>query len=173
MRALKVIGGLLVVAVFVVLGVGLFLPEDYRVERSIEIDAAPETVFDQVNSLQNWNAWSPWVAKDSTIKNSYSGPAAGVGSKVTWTSENSGSGSQTITFSERPTRIESHLDFGDMGQPKADWTFEPDGDKTLVTWGLSGTAGGLLGGYFARMMDDWVGSDYADGLARLKKLTEN
>jgi hypothetical protein len=37
---------------------------------------------------------------------------------------------------------------------------------------LSGTASGALGGYFAKMMDGWVGADYEDGLARLKKLAE-
>lgn len=172
MRALKVIIGLLIAAVLIVLGVGLFLPNEYRVERSIEIEAAPEVVFDQVSALKNWTAWSPWMAKDPSIENSYSGPEAGVGAKVTWTSEDSGNGSQTITFSDRPKRIETHLDFGDMGKPKADWTFEPSGEGTQVTWGLSGTASGPLGGYFAKMMDGWVGPDYEDGLRRLKKVVE-
>jgi hypothetical protein len=92
---------------------------------------------------------------------------------VIWTSENSGDGRQTITLGERPTRIEMALDFGDMGQPTADWTFQPSGNGTLVTWGLSGTTSGLLGGYFAKMMDGWVGADYEDGLARLKQLLES
>jgi hypothetical protein len=39
-----------------------------------------------------------------------------------------------------------------------------------VTWGLSGTASGPLGGYFAKMMDGWVGADYEDGLVRLKQV---
>ncbi len=169
---MKTILGLLLAAVVIVVGIGLFLPNDYRVERSIEIDATPEAVFDQVNTLKNWNAWSPWAARDPSIENTYSGPEAGVGSKVTWTSEDSGNGSQTITFSERPKRIETHLDFGEMGRPKADWTFEPSEEGVRVTWGLSGTAGGPLGGYFAKMMDGWVGADYEDGLSRLKKVVE-
>ena len=41
-----------------------------------------------------------------------------------------------------------------------------------VTWGLTGTTRGLLGGYFARMTDDWVGGDYEDGLVRLKEVVE-
>ena len=104
--------------------------------------------------------------------NRYSGPESGVGATVTWTSEESGDGKQTITLSERPTRIETALDFGDMGQPNAYWEFEPGGEGVLVTWGLVGNTSGLLGGYFARMMDGWVGADYEDGLARLKKLAE-
>jgi uncharacterized protein YndB with AHSA1/START domain len=173
MRVLKVSGLVLLALVIVVLGVGAILPNDFRVERSIEIDAPPEMVFDRVSSLRTWDAWSPWVARDPSIRNTYAGPEGGVGASVTWTSEKSGDGKQTITLAERPTRIEMALDFGDMGQPTADWTFEPAGNGTLVTWGLGGTTSGPLGGYFAKMMDGWVGADYEDGLTRLKQLLES
>ncbi|MBT8450516.1 MAG: SRPBCC family protein [Deltaproteobacteria bacterium] len=173
MRALKVAVLVVLGLVVLVVGIGAFLPKDFRVERSIEIDASPEVVFDQVDSLPNWAAWSPWIAHDPSIKNEFTGPEAGVGSTVTWTSEKSGDGTQTITLSERPKRIEMKLDFGEMGQPNADWTFVPSGDGVVVTWGLSGTAAGPLGGYFAKMMDGWVGADYEDGLARLKQVAES
>jgi ribosome-associated toxin RatA of RatAB toxin-antitoxin module len=153
--------------------VGSLLSNDFRVERSIQIDAAPEVVFDQVNSLEKWGAWSPWIARDPTIQNTYSGPDTGLGATVSWTSEKSGEGTQTITLSERPSRIETQLDFGQMGQPKADWSFEPSVAGTQVTWGLSGTAEGALGGYFAAMMDGMMGADYEDGLSRLKQVVES
>jgi len=172
MRVVKLAVLVLVALIVVVLGVGAFLPKDFRVERSIEIDASPEAVFDQVNSLRKWDAWSPWIARDPSIQNTYEGPEAGVGATVRWTSEESGEGTQEITLSERPTRIETALDFGDMGQPNADWTFEPSAEGVRVTWGLSGTASGPLGGYFAKMMDGWVGADYETGLERLKQLSE-
>jgi len=172
MRALRLTILVLLALIVVVVGIGAFLPKDFVVERSIEINASPEVVFDQVNTLKKWDAWSPWIARDPSIQNSFAGPEAGVGAKVRWTSEESGDGTQTITLSERPTRIEMALDFGDRGQPNAYWTFEPTGDDTKVTWGLSGTASGALGGYFAKMMDGWVGADYEDGLARLKKIVE-
>ena len=65
------------------------------------------------------------------------------------------------------------LDFGEMGQPSADWSFEPSGAGTKVIWGLSGEAAGPLGGFFAKMMDGWVGKDYEDGLRRLKQVIES
>jgi len=172
MRVLKIAALVLLALVVLVFGVGAFLPKDFRVERSIEIAAAPELVFDQVSSLRKWEAWSPWLARDPSIQNRFEGPEVGVGAKVVWTSEESGNGSQTITRSERPTRIETKLDFGEMGQPNADWNFEPSGAGVRVTWGLSGTAAGPLGGYFAKMMDSLVGADYEDGLARLKAVAE-
>jgi hypothetical protein len=172
MRIVKLAVLILLALVVVVVGIGAILPKDFAVERSIEINASPEAVFDEVNSLRKWDAWSPWIARDPSIQNTYSGPESGVGATVIWTSEESGDGKQTITLSERPTRIETTLDFGDMGQPNATWTFEPSGEGVHVTWGLAGTTTGVLGGYFARMMDDWVGADYEDGLARLKKVAE-
>jgi hypothetical protein len=42
-----------------------------------------------------------------------------------------------------------------------------------VTWSLSGEAVGPLGGYFAKMMDGWVGKDYEDGLQSLKRHLES
>ena len=104
--------------------------------------------------------------------NTYTGPEAGVGATVTWTSEKSGDGKQTITRIARPTRIETALDFGDMGQPNAHCLFEPSGEGARVTWGLTGTTSGPLGGYFAQMMDGWIGADYEDGLSRLKEVVE-
>ena len=102
MRALKVTLLVLLGLVVVVLGIGAFLPKDFRVERSIEIDASPEVVFEQVSSLRKWNAWSPWIARDPSIKNEFTGPDDGVGATVSWTSEESGDGTQTITLSEPP-----------------------------------------------------------------------
>jgi ribosome-associated toxin RatA of RatAB toxin-antitoxin module len=173
MRVLKIAVLVILALSVLVFGIGAFLSKDFRVERSITIDAAPEVVFDQVNSLKKWNTWSPWLARDPSIQNTYSGPDSGVGATVKWTSEKSGNGTQTITKSERPTRIETSLDFGEMGQPESDWTFEPSGVGTKVTWGLTGTMTGPLGGYFAIMMDGWVGKDYEDGLARLKQVIES
>jgi hypothetical protein len=172
MRGLRLTILVVLALVVIALGIGAILPKDFRVERSIDIDASAEIVFDQVNSLRNWDAWSPWIARDPSIESTFTGPEAGVGATVTWTSDESGDGTQTITLSERPTRIETALDFGRMGKPNADWTFEPRGDGVRVTWGLSGTASGPLGGYFAKMMDRWVGADYEEGLRRLKEVAE-
>lgn len=173
MRVLKIIAIGVIALSVLVFGIGAFLSKDFRVERSIDIDAPPDEVFAQVNSLEKWGAWSPWAARDPSIENTYSGPSEGVGASVSWTSDGSGSGSQTIVLSEPPSRIETQLDFGDMGQPTADWTFEPNGTGTTVTWGMTGTATGPLGGYFASAMDGMLGPDYEDGLARLKSVVES
>lgn len=169
---LKKIGiGVLAVVALVVL-VGLVLPKDYRVERSVVVAAAPEKVFAQVNSLRNWQPWSPWIAKDKTIKNTYEGPEAGVGAKVSWTSEDSGNGTQEIVESSANQSIRMQLDFGEMGVAQSYWQFKSEGAGTHVLWGMEGESSGVVGGYLSLMMDSFVGPDYEDGLARLQRHVE-
>ena len=79
MRVLKIIVLVIIALSVLVFGIGAFLSKDFRVERSIEIAAAPEVVFDEINSLKKWNAWSPWLARDPSIQNTYDGPDPGVG----------------------------------------------------------------------------------------------
>ena len=67
MRVLKIVVLVIIALSILVFGIGAFLSKDFRVERSIEIDAAPEIVFDEINSLKKWNAWSPWLARDPSI----------------------------------------------------------------------------------------------------------
>jgi len=172
MRALKIIGGGILAIVIILLALGSLLPSEYRVERSAEIAAPPEAVFAHVNSLKRWDAWSPWIARDKSIDNSFSGPDEGAGARVTWTSDGEGSGSQEITRSVPHTRIETHLDFGDQGSADADWTFEATSSGTRVTWGMHGDMPGPLGGLIASQMERFIGPDYEDGLTRLAKHVE-
>ena len=172
MRWIKRLLIALIVLTTIIFIIGMVLPNDYRVERSIHIDAPIQIIFDQVNNLKNWDAWSPWIANDSSIQNTHSGPESGVGAKVVWESERSGSGSQTITRSEPPNKIETALAFGDMDTATSDFVFTQSGSGTQVTWGMSGETNRPLGGIFAKMIGGWVGKDYEDGLRRLKSYTE-
>jgi len=152
--------------------VGIFLPGDYRVERSIDIDAPQELVFAQVNDFRNTAAWSPWIAKDPTIQTEFSGPPQGVGHSSHWKSEHSGVGSQTITRSEPYEHIEIALTFGDMGEGTAEWSFTPSPSGVHTTWAMSGENQGAIGHYFALMMDGMLGADFEMGLQRLKEHAE-
>ena len=172
MRALKPILGLLIVVILIVLGVGLVLPKEYRVERSIMVEASPSTVFYQVDNPGRSDEWFPWIAPDTNIQPGFSGPFRGVGAKVTWTSPDSDTVSQTITRSELYTRIETQLDLAEMGQPTGDWSFESTDTGARVVWGINGAAPGVLGGYFARTMDGRFGPEMEEGLAKLKVISE-
>lgn len=171
-KILKVVGALIVVFV----AVGVFLPSSYRVERTVTIQAPAALVFEHVNNLKLSESWSPWGEGDTSMKITYAGPEAGVGAKGSWTSDNSGNGSQTITKSEPSTLVEIALDFGSEGQGSAEYKFTPEGDAlnaTKTTWSMHGDVGfSLIGRYFALGMDNMLGPYFEKGLAKLKAVTE-
>ncbi len=149
------------------------LPSTYKVERSAVIDAPPSQVYAVVSDFKSWGDWDPWNRKDTTIKHEFGDHTQGVGAMYSWTSENSGSGTQEIVAAEENKSMETKLVFEGMGDSQTHWTFEevPE-NKTKVTWDLTGEVG-----FFSRwqtvMMDQFVGKDYEDGLDNLKEKVES
>jgi hypothetical protein len=58
--------------------------DTYTVERSTEIEAPPEHVYEQVVDFHRWTTWSPWEDLDPELRRTYSGPDAGVGATYAW-----------------------------------------------------------------------------------------
>jgi len=175
MRILKWIGGILVLIVTVFLIGGYLLPQQVTVARSVEINATAGDVFPHVNSLKAAQKWSPWMERDPDVKTTYSGPDSGVGSKLAWSSEHPqvGNGNQEIILSEPDQRVETALDFGEMGLAKAGFLLEENAGVTTVTWTLDTDMGSNpVGRWMGLMMDRWVGADYELGLSNLKSLIE-
>lgn len=175
MRVLKWIAGLLVLAVVAFLAIGMFLPREVTVTRSTDIAAPAADIFPHVNSMQATEAWSPWLAIDPDNKLTYSGPESGIGNKLEWASDHPqvGSGSQEIIASDEGKRVQTALDFGEMGTARAQFLLKEQGGVTTVTWDLETDMGaGPMGRWMGLMMDKWVGADYEIGLANLKALVE-
>ena len=63
---------------------GLLLPSTAHVERQIQIDAPPASVFGLINDFNQISQWSPWVATDPNALFSVSGPPRGIGATITW-----------------------------------------------------------------------------------------
>lgn len=128
----------ILVTIFILLVIfalsGLFLPKNVKIESVKDIQAPIEIVFDQVNKLENWENWSPWLEKDSTMKLSYQGPAAGKGAVYIWSGEDSGNGSLEITGSESNARIETYINFNGQSNANGEWTFEEINGTTRIKW---------------------------------------
>lgn len=175
MRILKWLVGLVILLAVVFVAGGYLLPREVAVARSIEINAPPEAVFEKVNSLKAGQEWSPWLERDPNVAVDFTGPDEGVGAAMSWASDNPqvGAGSQKIVVSEANERVETELDFGDMGTAKAAFLLEKNGEVTAVTWTLLADMGnGPMGRWMGLMMDGWVGADYEAGLSNLKALVE-
>ncbi|WP_170335670.1 SRPBCC family protein [Ruegeria arenilitoris] len=175
MRFIKRIIVTLLVLILILVGVSYLLPDKAEVSRSITIDAPASKIFPYVNSMQETEKWSPWLSRDPETKLAYTGPDAGVGNTLTWSSEHPqvGSGMQEIVESVENQTVKTALDFGDMGTAAASFTLQPEGDQTKVTWGFESDLGmNPMMRWMGMMMDEWVGSDYERGLSNLKTVVE-
>ncbi len=151
------------------------LPRTVTVARSVEIAAPPDAVFPHIDNLQTFAEWSPWRDLDADMVQTFEGPERGIGNRMTWSSDDPdvGYGSQEIVGLEENARIETALNFGDMGTSKAAFTLTPASGGTEVTWQLDADMGhNPIGRYMGLMMDTWVGADYEKGLANLKARVE-
>lgn len=158
--------------------VGFMLPQQRHIERSITVDAMKDTVFNQVNNLQNFNNWSPWSDIDPNTTYTFTGPQSGVGATMAWDSQmpEVGSGTYKIVESNYPNVVKFEMKFGREQMP-AESAFnleEISYDQTRVTWSLDVDFGNnLIGRYLGLMMDGAVGPQYEKGLKNLQKIVEN
>ena len=162
--------------VVVLLVVVAMQPGTFRVTRSATISAPPEVVFDQVNNLRKWEDWSPWAKLDPNMKQTYEGPAAGVGSTYSWAGDsNVGEGRMTIVKSEPSKLIGIDLEFYKpfAGKNDTEFTFTPHGEQTVVTWTISGKNNFIAKGMGLVMsMDSMIGGMFEQGLASMKTISE-
>src|SRR5689334_12374414 len=104
------IGVVAVIAVFLI--VVALQPSEYRIERSASMSAPAADVFAQVNDFHKWEAWSPWAKLDPAAKNTFDGPASGVGAGFAWEGNDKvGVGRMTITESKPAERVAIKLEF--------------------------------------------------------------
>lgn len=165
----------LVFLVVAAAAIGMVLPRQVTVERDIVINAPPEEVFSHVSSLQAFSNWSPWGDIDPDMQITYSGPDAGVGNVMEWTSDHPdvGNGRQEIVGIVENESVQTTIEFGGMGTAEAWWHLSPEGDGTRLVWGLNADMGsGPVGRWIGLMMDGWVGADYERGLAQLQATVE-
>lgn len=149
-------------------------PADFRVERSATLAASPAALFAQVNDHRKFNAWNPFLKVDPNVKNTYSGPASGVGAACSWDGNSDiGAGSATIVESKPGELVRMRMDWKRPmeGTATVDFTFKPAGDKTVVTWAMYGK-NGFVGKAVSVFMDcdKMCGPPFEQGLADLGKV---
>jgi hypothetical protein len=175
MNALKKIVIVFAVLIVLLYIVSLFLPGQMHVERSVVMNAPEENIFKQVNTLKNWDKWSPWLKMDSTLTVTYSGPESGVGASYSWTSESERTGSGTLTISEsKPGElVVTDLDFGENGTGTGGFRFEPVEEGTRVTWYMESRLEGMIDKYMGLMMAGTMERIFDQGLNDMKTLAES
>lgn len=171
--------GLAVVAILIV---GLLIaaamkPDTFHLQRSIAIDAPPESIFPLINDLHAHEAWNPFDHPDPATTKIHSGSPQGPGAVYEWNGKGpSGSGRISILQADPSSRIAMQLDM--LAPLKASnevvFTLAPMSGSTHLTWFMQGSMP-----YPAKIMhtlfnmDRMVGRQFEAGLANLKRIVED
>jgi effector-binding domain-containing protein len=175
MKILKIIGISILGLILLLAIIGFFLPSVSNIERSMDMKAAPELVYEQVNNVKNWENWSPWKKMDPKMEITYGEILSGPGAYYTWKGPESGEGKLTITESQPFSLIKSDLDFGEMGSAKCDYLFAENADGgTKMTWKFTSEIGGnpfkrLMSALFKGMLEE----QFDIGMKGINEITMN
>jgi len=176
---LKTIAIVVVVLVGALLAFAATKPDTFRVQRAASIKAPPDKIFPLINDLHSWGAWSPWEKLDPAMKRTHSGAASGKGAVYEWEGNGEvGAGRMEIVAASPPSAVRIKLDFLKPFEAHnfAEFTLEPKGDATNVTWAMYGPntyVSKLMSVFFSMdSMDSMVGKYFESGLANLKAATE-
>jgi uncharacterized protein YndB with AHSA1/START domain len=177
MRPAQTIALILVVGIAGVLAWASTRPDTFRIERRVVIQAPPEAIYSLIDDYRGWALWSPWAKKDPAMRQTYSGADSGLGAVYEWSGNREvGAGRMEIIQAVPPLKLAIDLHFTEPfdAQNTAEFVLEPAGDRTTVSWVMSGPSPYLarvLGLFFS--MDEMVGRDFESGLAALKAAAED
>ncbi len=154
-----------------------FGPKEYRVTRSIEIEAPISTVWNQVSLYENWKNWSPWIGVDPRAKYTLEGEDGAIGTTYSWKGDpnKTGRGSMTTTefiLNEKFGYDLSFLEPYEMDAKGILLLSEKD-SKTTVKWSSSGEIP-----FMQRTMmlfsdiDQMIGPSFESGLLKMKDFLE-
>jgi len=175
-RLLELLISTVIVAVLFLV-VGVILPSERTLTESVETNRRLSIVYDTLNSVKRFKDWNPVVLRDPSIDLKISGPEAGVGARIeyTSTSEGIGKGSWEIVDNEEDVSVTYKLDNPQRGENKRMvFTLKPTGrnnrnveisQKYDVEYGWN-----LLGRYAGMYVSRHVGDDVKLGLNKLTSM---
>jgi hypothetical protein len=171
----KIVAIAIVVLLAAVLVCASTQPSTFRVQREVSIKARPEKIAGLISDFHSWSLWSPYEKLDPAMKKTFNGAESGRGAVYEWEGNSkAGTGRMEITDASA-SRVAIKLDFQKpfKSHSVAEFTLDPQGDSTHVTWAMHGPNLyiGKVMGLFVNM-DTLIGQEFEAGLANLKALAE-
>ncbi len=177
-RLIEVLISLAIVAALFLL-VSLVLPSSRHLSEKIETNRKMTIVYDTLNSLHRFKDWNPLVLRDPRMQLKLSGPDAGVGARLDYSSKQValGDGSWEITATDPGKSVTYAIVNPQRGHDKhSEFRFKPTGRGNTkrnveitqtydVTYGWD-----LLGRYAGLYVSRHVGDDIKLGLERLSNM---
>ncbi len=176
MKALKLVGFIILGIVLLIVVLSLIAPKSYQMEKSIVVKADEATVFKAINQWSEFQAWSPWSPLDPNMEINISENDGSVGSTYSWKGNDSvGEGIMTRTEVVPNQKSVADLVFKVPYESKANtWmNMEPAEGGYKVTWGMKGDMAMPMN-IMMLFMDftEAIGKDYDKGLNNLKTRVE-
>ena len=150
--------------------IGMLLPAEYSVERSIVVQAGTFDVHSQVVDLKAWPKWNPNADREYAIP----GQTAGEGAVQTWTEPDQPDATMTITWENPHEGMQYTVLLEGAEVPlKGSIRYQPLRDGTQITWRTGGKLGNNpIDRWRGLLMDGSLGPDLESGLENLKPLAE-
>lgn len=151
-------------------------PDDFRIERSIVINAPADKIYPLIADFKAWGAWSPWEKKDPAMKRTFSEPASGQGAHYAWEGNGEvGSGEMVMAEAASPSKVKLDMHFKAPFEANhiAEFKLTPQDGGTNVSWAMSGSSP-LVSKVMCLFMnmDKMVGSEFEKGLTAMKATAE-
>ncbi len=145
----------------------------FSVEESISIDSSAENVYKSVSNFSTWGEWSPWICQEPSCPVRVEGDSGTVGHRQIWDGDLIGAGEMSISKAVPNEILEYDLQFLKpwKSRSKTGFQISSQGEKTLISWWMTGTLPVFLF-YMKKMMSVFVGGDYNRGLLMLKEYIE-
>lgn len=178
MKVARLLLFFIIALVITTAGLSFLQPTSQRVERSIEINAAPEIIYNKLAKLENFHSFSIWSREDSSYVFTIHGTDGMPGSSTTWKGhpEISGEGKITIKTLEPRSRVVHEIEVYNPKKAKALSEFkllQTSSDRTTVTWTFNLATPrpwNIFNLFYS--LDKEKGKDFEDGLKTLKLLVE-
>ncbi|MGZ4959390.1 MAG: SRPBCC family protein [Methylomonas sp.] len=151
-------------------------PDTFRVERTINIRAKPETIFPLIADLHEMQTWSAWEKVDPKLYKAFSGAPQGVGAIYEWQgNQQIGQGRMEIIEATPPTRIIIKMDFIKpfTAQNTVEFFLQSEAGSTWVSEVIFG-AHSLLSKLMSLIFgtDKMIGGKLEKSLSALKAIAE-
>lgn len=172
-RLFQFLGIAILLLVIVFISSAIIQPKDLVVERSIVIKAPQQAVFNQIQFFKNWPNWSPWIAKEPTMKLTYVGIDGQKGSSYSWIGDEMGEGEMkntNVTYKQLDYNLHFIKPWEGLAEGYLSAQDQSNG-TTKVSWHMVNHGSFPMNAlnYFVEKI---IGNDFEEGLELLKNYAE-
>ena len=173
MKFLKLLFFFLLAILAVTAILSMLMATKQKIERSVIINAQASVIYRQLIKLDNFNKYSVWSQRDSSVKYTLAGTDGTVGASTSWTGdpEISGDGKIEIVLLEENKTIKHKLSFSQpkKGTAESAFTLKETNGVTTVTWNFdlaTPRPWNIFNLFYS--LDKKMGKDFEESLATLK-----